>query len=54
MHNFRVQNKTIKGYLIFISILPIIILKGQSFVQERMHLCCINLKNMSIVAMKIL
>lgn len=45
MHNFHVQNKTIKGDLIFISILHIIILKEKCYVQERMRLSCINLKN---------
>lgn len=54
MHNFHVHNKTIKGDLIFLSILHTIILKGQPYVQERMHFSCISLKNMPIVAVKIL
>lgn len=54
MHSFHLQNKTIKGDLIFISILHIIILEGQPYVQERMHLSCINQKNMPIAAVKIL
>lgn len=33
MHNFHVQNKTIKGDLIFMSILHIIILKEQPYMQ---------------------
>lgn len=56
MHNFHVHNKTIKGDLIFASILYITILKGQPYVQERMHLPCTNLKNMPtpIIAVKLL
>lgn len=54
MHNFHVQNKTIKRDLIFIGILHITILKGKPYVQERKHLSCIKLKNMPIVAMKTL
>jgi len=54
MHNFHVHNKTIKGDLIFTSILLIMILKGQPYVQERMRLSCTKLKNMPlpITAMK--
>lgn len=50
MHNLHVHNKTIKGDLIFTSILHIMILKRQ----ERMRLSCTNLKNMPIIAVKLL
>lgn len=55
MHHFHVHNKTIKGDLIFTSILlQIMILKGQPYVQERMCLSCPSLKNMPIIAVKLL
>lgn len=56
MHNFHVHNKTTKGGLIFTSILHIMILKGQPYVQKQMHLFCTNLKNMPtpIIAVELL
>ena len=54
MHNFHVHNKTITGDLIFTSILHIMILKGQPYVQESMCFSCTNLKNMPVIAVKLL